>query len=237
MDTSFVDDLGTTLLGKTRGAVLGLLLGRPDEEFHVRQIARLSGATLGPVQRELRLLARLGVLKCRAVGHQLLYGADPISPLHEELRSLVLKTVGMAGAIKAALNPLAPHIQAAFLFGSFAQGRQRRSSDVDVMVIGDISVAAIAKALAEPQRRLGREINPAVYHQAEFASKVRDGHHFLTSVMQGSKVFLVGDEHELSRLAKERLASAAQDQPPGDRRPARRHRARLGRQRRLEDRR
>ena len=75
MDTIATDEVGSVLLGKTRGAVLGLLLGRPDEEFHVRQIARLSGATLGPVQRELKLLARIGVLKCRAVGHQLLYGA------------------------------------------------------------------------------------------------------------------------------------------------------------------
>jgi hypothetical protein len=101
MDTPTVDDLGTVLLGRTRGAVLGLLLGRPDEEFHVRQVARLSGATLGPVQRELKLLARVGVLKCREVGNQLLYHADPASPVHEELRGLVIKTVGIMPELEA----------------------------------------------------------------------------------------------------------------------------------------
>jgi predicted nucleotidyltransferase len=228
MDTPTVDDLGMTLLGKTRGAVLGLLMSRPDEEFHVRQIARLSGATLGPVQRELKLLAQIGVLKCRKVGHQLLYRADAASPVHEELRGLIVKTVGMADLLKSALKALAAHIRVAFLFGSFAHGRQQAASDVDLMVIGDTSVAILAKALAEPQRRLSREINPTVYRAAEFTAKLRDGHHFLGAVMAGPKVFLIGDEHELSRLAEERVASTTQDQSPGNHAPNRRHRTGLG---------
>jgi uncharacterized protein len=108
MNTRSLDDLGSTLLGKTRGAVLGLLLARPDEEFHVRQIARLSGASLGPVQRELKLLAQIGVLKCREVGHQLLYSAEPASPIYEELRSIVIKTVGMADVLRAAAHTTTP---------------------------------------------------------------------------------------------------------------------------------
>lgn len=223
MNTPSADDLGTILLGKTRGAVLGLLLGRPDEEFHVRQIARLSGATLGPVQRELKLLAQIGVLKCREVGHQLLYSANPASPVHQELRSFVVKTVGMADVLRAAMKPLAAQIRAAFVFGSFAQGRQQEASDMDVMVIGEISLAAVAKALTEAQRRLSREINPTIYRPAEFAAKLRDGHHFLSAVMDGPKVFLIGGPIELSRLAEERTFAPAQEQSARDRRTARRH--------------
>jgi predicted nucleotidyltransferase len=222
MDTLSADDIGLTLLGRTRGAVLGLLLGRPDEEFHVRHIARLSGATLGPVQRELKLLAQIGVLKCREVGHQLLYSANRASPVHEELRSLVVKTVGMADILRNAMKPLAAQVRVAFLFGSFAQGRQQEASDVDLMVIGDTSVAGIAKVLAEPQQRLSREINPTVYRPAEFASKLRDRHHFLSAVMNGPKIFLIGDEDELSRVAKERLAAPTQNKPARNRRSARR---------------
>jgi predicted nucleotidyltransferase len=220
MDTLNIDDLGTALFGKTRGAVLGLLLSRPDEEFHVRQVARLSGATLGPVQRELKLLAQVGILSRREVGRQILYQADPASPIRDELRGIVIKTVGMADLLKSAIKPLAEQIRVAFLFGSFARGREHKASDIDLMVIGDTTVAAISRALAEAQRRLGREINPTLYRSAEFAAKLSDEHHFINAVMNGPKVFLLGDEHELSRVAKERMASAAQDKPAGSRRLA-----------------
>ena len=208
MDTSANRTAGEVLLGKTRGAVLGLLLGRPDEEFHVRQIARLSGATLGPVQRELKLLEHIGVLKQRAVGRQLLYRADEASPIHDELRSLVIKTVGMADVLRAALLPLGKEIQIAFLFGSFARGNQHAASDVDLMIIGTVNLATVARALAEPQRRLGREINPSIYSPSEFRLKLQGGHHFLNSVMAAPRIFIIGDEHELLRMAEERLHDA-----------------------------
>ena len=225
MVTSNVDDLGMALLGKTRGAILATLYGSPDEPLHVRRIARLAGAGLGPTQRELQLLARIGILKRQAVGRQVFYRVDTACPVLEELRALVLKTVGVAGVLSRALLPLAGEIRVAFLFGSYAQGREKAASDIDVFVLGDASFTAVARALAEPQRRLKREINPAVYRPDEFASKLRDGHPFVSNVMAGPKTFLVGDEDELSRVAKERLAETAFSHSSGDHRLARRRRA------------
>jgi len=226
MDTSVPDAIGTALLGRTRGAVLSLLFGRPDEEFHVRQISRLSGASLGPVQRELKFLAELGILASRRVGHQLLYRVNLASPVRDELSSLVMKTAGMGDLLRAALRPLHTQIRIAFLFGSFAGGRQNRASDVDIMVVGDCSFARVARALAEPQRRLGREINPTVYRAREFAAKMRESHHFLNAVLEGSRIFLIGDEDELRGMAKERLAPSSQNKPPGSRRTSRRRQTR-----------
>ena len=214
-----------TLLGKTRGAVLGLLLGRPDEEFHVRQVARLSGASLAPAQRELKVLARVGVLKCRAVGRQLLYAADPASPVYEELRGIVAKTVGAAGLLAAALRPLAAQVRVAFLFGSVARGEERASQRRGRDGGRRRAVRDGRPALAGPQRRLGREVNPTVYRPAEFADRLAAGHHFLTAVLAAPKVYLVGDEHELSRVAEERLAAPARHDEAGGHRPARRRRA------------
>lgn len=81
------------------------------------------------------------------------------------------------------------------------------ASDIDLMIVGDVDFTAIARILAEPQRRLGREVNPSVYTPAEFEKRVREGHHFLSSVMAGEKIFLIGDEHELSRMVEERVDS------------------------------
>src|SRR5579863_3820980 len=126
MITQAANELGGVMFGKTRGLVLAMLLGRPDEEFHVRQVVRLSGGGLGPVQRELKLLAGVGVLDRREVGRQVFYRANRDCPVFEDLRGLVLKTVGVAGALAVALAPLSDRIRVAFVFGSIARGDQRR---------------------------------------------------------------------------------------------------------------
>jgi predicted nucleotidyltransferase len=232
MITSGADAVSATLLGKTRGSVLGLLLTRPGEAFHVRQVARLTGAGLGPVQRELKLLALIGVLKRQEIGRHVLYSAEPACPVHEELRGLILKTVGVSGQLRQVLAQLEDRIRLAFLFGSFASGTQHPASDVDLLVVGNVPFAALVKALAKLQRRLGREINPSVYSPVEFTDKLQSGHHFLTALKTAPKVFLIGDEHEFSRLAEERLDSRASNQPRRDRRLAERSGPRLERQHR-----
>jgi predicted nucleotidyltransferase len=234
MDT--VTGLGDVLLGKTRGAVLGLLLSRPDEELHVRQIARLSGASLGPVQRELRLLAKVGILTFRHVGNQVQYRANTASPVYHELRGLIVKTVGVADVLRKALEPLQAQIRLAFLYGSFAQGRYRASSDVDVMIIGDAPLAAVVQALAVPQRQLGREINPTIYRATELAAQLQVGHHFLKSVMESPKIFLIGDALDIPRVAEQRLVASTPSKPAGSRRITRRRGKRSVGQRRSKTR-
>lgn len=225
MVTTSPQELGDALLGRTRGAVLGLLMSRPGEEFHVRQIVRLSGAGLGPVHRELNVLARLGVLVRRQVGHQVMYRSNLACPIYEELRGLVLKSIGAAGMIAHALAPLSDKILAAFLFGSLAGGQEHPSSDVDLMVVGDVSFAAVVRAIADSQRRLGRDVNPTVYPPTEFAAKLRTRHHFLTAVKNGPKLFLVGGEDELARVAEERLAPPTRHHGSRSRGASGRHRA------------
>ena len=178
-----------------------------------------------PFERELQLLAGLGIIKRQTIGRHVLYSPNPACPVHEELRALIHKTVGAAGVLRRALVPLAGEMRVAFLFGSFARGQQQAASDIDVLVIGDASFRAVAGALLEPQRQLKREINPVVYRPAEFAAKWRQGHPFVSAVMVGPKTFLVGDEDELSRMAQEWLAARAFAHRAGNSRPARRGRA------------
>ncbi len=205
--------LGTLLFGKTRRAVLALTFGRPEEAFYVRQVARYAATGNGVVQSELEQLAAVGILTRRPSGRQVYYQANPECPIFQELRTLVVKTAGVAEVLREALVPLADHIQAAFVYGSFAAERQGPKSDVDVMVIGDANLSEVVEALAPAQERLGREINPTVYPPAEFRTKAHAGHSFLTAVIRGPKVFLIGDVHELEGLAEKRVARRAHPQP------------------------
>lgn len=192
-----------SLFGKTRQALLGLVYARADEEHLQESLIQIAGLGRGTVQRELEFLARAGVVRRTVRGRQVYFQANPESPIYSELRGLVVKTGGGVGALQAALAPLARHIQVAFIYGSVAKGKERSASDVDIMVVGEVSFTQASEALARAQDAMGREVNPSVYPPAEFRAKLAAKHHFLRGVLQGQKIFLIGDEHELARLAKE----------------------------------
>jgi len=200
------DHLSRTLFSKTRRAVLSLLYSHVDDAFYVRQIVRAAGVGLGAVQRELKQLSEAGIIQRIARGHQVYYQANPLCPVFEELKKLVVKTVGVGAALQAALTPLADRINVAFIYGSIARSEERRQSDVDVLVVGKVTFAEVVSSFSEAQKAIGREINPTVYPPAEFQSKVAAGHHFLSTVLRGPMLFLVGDRRELARLAKKSLA-------------------------------
>jgi len=196
------DNLSRTLFSKTRRAVLSLLYSHVDDAFYVRQIVRAASVGLGAVQRELKQLSEAGIIQRIVRGHQVYYQANPLCPVFEELKKLVVKTVGVGAALQAALMPLADRINVAFIYGSIARSEERRQSDVDVLVVGKVTFAEVVSSFSEAQKAIGREINPTVYPPAEFRSKVAAGHHFLSTVLRGPMLFLVGDNRGLARLAK-----------------------------------
>ena len=206
--STFLDthNLSGTLFGKARRAVLGLLYSHVDDAFYLRQIARAAGVGLGAVQRELKQLSDAGIIQRIVRGHQVYYQANPRCPVFEELKTLVIKTVGVGAVLQAALTPLADRIDVAFIYGSFARSEERRDSDVDILVVGKVTFGEIVSSFKEAQKTIGREINPTVYPPAEFRSKLAAGHHFLNAVLRESVFFLIGDKRELARLAKKPLA-------------------------------
>ena len=91
MDTAIVSDLAALLFGSVRRQVLNLLLLRPLESIHLREIARLIEAPAGATRRELQLLTGAGVLRRTAIGNQVHYQADTSCQVHVELQMLMRK--------------------------------------------------------------------------------------------------------------------------------------------------
>jgi len=205
MSALWRDNLSATLFGKTRRAVLSLLYSHTDESFYLREIARAAGVGLGAVQREVKHLSDSGIISRTVRGNQVYYQANPHCPIFQELKDLVIKTAGVGDVLRAALAPLAGRIGVALIYGSLARGKESRASDVDLLVVGDVTFAEVVSALGDAQETLGREINPTVYPPDEFQSKLGEGHHFLTSVSKEPCIFLIGGEDELERLAQKRL--------------------------------
>jgi len=196
--------IATHLLGRTRSAVLSTLLLHPEVSLHVHELARRTGASAGSLHRELRTLAELGVLLRQEVGRQVHYRANPSSPVFAELAGLLRKTAGLADVLRNALLPLGKKVALAFVFGSVAAGSERLGSDVDVMVLGSASFADLARALAQAQEALGREINPTVMAPRDFARKLAAGDGFARSVAKGPRIWLMGGEDDFAELAAHR---------------------------------
>jgi predicted nucleotidyltransferase len=186
------------LFPKARWVILRTLFAHPDDEFYVSQLVRLAGGS-AHIQRELRQFTKDGLLTRTEVGNQVRYRANRSHPLFPELRMLALKTVGLVDVLRDALRAL-PGIAVAFVYGSLATGEERGDSDVDIVVIGDVTFAAVVNALAGTDDALGREVNPTVYPPEEFREKLAAGHHFLERIMAGPKLFLIGDEDDLERM-------------------------------------
>lgn len=192
--------LASILFPAYRRRVLALLLLRPEEALHGREIARRTGLPAGTITRELTKLAQAGLLKREKRGNQQVYSAETGASIFTEVASILRKTSGMADVLVQALAPLAPALRVAFVFGSMAQGRETAGSDIDVMLIGDVGFGQAVEALHPAQSVLGREVNAQVLSAKEFRAKARK-EPFLVDALAKPKLFLIGNEHDLEELA------------------------------------
>lgn len=190
--------LADALFSSTQQRVLGFLFGQPERSFYATELIKLVGAGSGAVQRELARLEQSGLVTVSHLGTQKHYQANPHSPIFEELRDITQKTVGLADPVREALAPLAPRIEAAFVFGSVAKRAETASSDIDLLVISDsVDYADLFAALQPAEARLARRINPTVYTPADWKRKREEGNSFVTKVSARPKLFLIGTEESL----------------------------------------
>jgi predicted nucleotidyltransferase len=202
--------LSDVLFSKTQQRVLGVLFGRPERSFFANEIVRLAGGGFGAVHRELAALEAAGLVTVQRVGNQKHYQANRAAPIFEELRGIIVKTVGVADVLRSALAPIAPRVHAAFVYGSVAKGTDTAKSDVDLMVIGDgLGYGDVFSLVSGAEQILGRKVNPTVLGQSELAKRSRnDGFH--SRVLAQPKIFVIGSPDDLGKPRKARKLRPAQ---------------------------
>ena len=182
--------LSNALFSKVRQCVLALLYGQPNRSFHTNEIIRLTHSGTGAVQRELEKLTTVGLLTMESIGNQKHYTANFTSPLFTELRSIVLKTFGLADVLREALIPIASQIHIAFIYGSIAKQEETASSDFGLMLVCDnLTYADLFKLHEEAQVKLGRSIHPTFYSPAEWARRYQANNNFLAQIKKQPKIF------------------------------------------------
>lgn len=203
--------LGDALFTKTQQRVLAILFGAPDRSFYLNEIVRLSGVGNGTVHRELSRLLACGLVTAGLIGNQKHFQANRSAPIFDELRGIVRKTFGVVDVLRARLAPLAPAIQVAFIYGSVAKGSDRAGSDIDVMIVSEqLAYPDLLAALDLTQTPVGREVNPTIYRRVEFEKKASEEGGFLSRVLEGPKLFLIGAEHDIPQPRKARAKRRAE---------------------------
>jgi predicted nucleotidyltransferase len=185
----------------TLARLLTTFLTRPETAFYQKELADAAGTGLYAVQRELARLERAGLVVRTPRGNRIYYRADPSHSVFEDLKRVILKTMGLGDALRAALAALADRVRVAFIYGSLARSEETAGSDTDLLVVGDLTLREASAVLGPAGRDLGREFNAAIYSAEEFRTKAREGHHFVSEVVKGEKIYLIGDEIDLKGLA------------------------------------
>jgi len=189
------------LLPKTRQGILAATLVQPEKAWYASELAQRLGVPSSSLQRELQDLTEAGILKTHKQGRMVYYQANRESPVFSDLRGLMLKTAGLVDVLAQALKPVASKVTTAFVYGSIAAGSEDSNSDIDLMVVGEVSPQDLALPLRRARESLGREINPTVYSLSEFERKRAANDHFLTQVLDKPRLIVLGNKDELDKVA------------------------------------
>lgn len=182
--------------------VLAIFLAHPDEEFYQSSIVESTECALMQVQRALKRLEESGLIEKNKSGNRVYYRANKKHPAFQDIKNALFKTVLFGDLLKGSLNTLGKKIKFGFIYGSFASGKESSTSDIDLFIIGDLGIRDIASILNEYGRKLGREINPTVYSEKEFKSKITQKNPFINEILNCPKIWLIGEESEFKKMDK-----------------------------------
>lgn len=188
-------NIADALFSRTQQRVLSLIFGQAERAFATSELIALAGSGSGAVQRELQRLVDSKLVTSTTHGRHKRYQANPVAPIFDELRTIVEKTAGIPEQLRRALAPLESRIHFAILYGSVAKHTDTATSDIDVLLVSDdVRLEEVFAAFEDAERRLGRTVSPTLYTSEEFRHRRRTGQPFLTHVLEGKHVVLVGSE-------------------------------------------
>lgn len=193
--------LSSLITSKARVELITWFITHPGERTHYNELIRILDANPPSIQRELKRLENTGFLKSSREANVKFYWVNQDFLLYPELKAMVMKTVGLGDTLKRELRGL-NKIEAAFIYGSVARDIEDARSDIDLMVIGDVAVNTVHKAVTKCEKQLGREVNYSVFDVAEWRNRARKRDSFIADILKNPKIFIIGDEDALRVLAE-----------------------------------
>lgn len=189
-------------LTKNRAELLRLFLTNPEQSFYMQEIGRILGKKPGNFQRTINNMVKEGILTSEYKANARYFKANKNYPLYKEFKSIVFKTVGVAGSLKEVLEKIG-NIKLSFIYGSYAKAEESYLSDIDLVIIGKPDEDRLIKELDRFERVLKREINYKVYTLQELNKEIEEKEPFILEILKDKKIMLIGEEDELRRIAQD----------------------------------
>lgn len=181
---------------KIRKDLLTLFFTNPSQKHYLRELQRELGYSAGSIRRELLKFQKDNLFNTQRVGNLLYYTLNTQHPLFKELKMIVFKTVGVEGRLRNTLSSIRG-ISVAFIYGSYAKRKEKDSSDIDLMIIGNPDTSRLNEKIAELEKRLKREVNPTIYSLEEYRSKKKTKSGFIMELLKSPKILVIGKEDDL----------------------------------------
>jgi len=174
---------------KIRRDILFLFFLEKQNSYYIRELERILGFSAGNIRRELIALKEEGIIDFVKKGNQSHYYLNKKSPIFNEIKSIISKTIGLEFKIKKCLEPITG-IKEAFIFGSFAKKKEHSLSDIDLMIIGSINEDVLISRISKAEELLGREINYHLISENEWENKkTKDS--FIKSVLSSPIIKII----------------------------------------------
>jgi predicted nucleotidyltransferase len=180
------------LNSKLRRKLLTYSFTHPDESYYVRELSQLIDVDPGNLSRELKRLEDEGLYISRVKGRIKFFSLNKKYPLFEELKRIIFKTEGVQGSLRDLVQKY-EGITLAFLYGSFAKKEDKKTSDIDLVVVGEFPRNSFTRDIRQLESKLNREINFTPYAEREFTKDRKKEGGFLNLVLKDNLIVLKGN--------------------------------------------
>jgi predicted nucleotidyltransferase len=182
--------------------ILTLFLLNPEQAYYQAEIHQQLGGTLRNTQKMLLRLEQMELIRHYKRGKMSYYRANREHFLFEDLKRLLIKSVGLGDLLRETIQSVADKVQLAFVFGSYARGEEAVHSDIDLFMMGNLSLREVSEIMGPVTETLGREVNSVIYTEAEFQKRYADHNHFVRELVSCPKIWLIGSNHDLEAVVE-----------------------------------
>jgi predicted nucleotidyltransferase len=181
---------------RVRIRLLSHFLLHPDARDHIRALANEVDAQYSAVWKELNNLEEAGLLQSEEVGGRRVFRLNTRAAIIPELRNILLKTTGVGDLIRRTFRDF-EGVEAVFIFGSFAEGTIDAESDLDLMIIGDLEVAAVAPVIDNLEGEIARSVNYILLTRKEWNSRIEENDPLIANIKKEPKIMLIGTQDDI----------------------------------------